>query len=189
MSGAGDRQRRGWFTLAAAVLVGAALLLSAFPSRPTPTTTTTATTTATTTPPLTLPTPPLEPTTTPATVPERAPAATRPPARELRRVARRFLGGYLAHVYGRGRGHARRIDGAARALRRRLLHENRRRPGRRSGRRGRVRSLRLGGYVADARAWVVTARITDGRNVAYPVELLLGRREDRLVVIAIGSVD
>lgn len=187
MSGQGeDRQRRGGrFVLVAVALVTVALALSAIPGRPTPTrTTVTATATAPSSSPA-----PLEETRLPAPEVERRPAA-RPPARELRRVARRFLGGYLAHAYGRRP--VRRIDGAARALRRRLLHDARHRPRRhgRAARRGRVRSLRVGAYVPDARAWQVRARITDDRNaVGYRVELLLGRRDGWLVVVSIGSVD
>ncbi|HST38786.1 MAG TPA: hypothetical protein VLK58_04730 [Conexibacter sp.] len=175
MSAQDDRRHR-WFALAAVALLGAAVMLSvldrpAKPERPP---------VATTTRLLELPpAPAAEPT------PPRRSRPQRPAGRELRRAARRFLRGYLAHVYGRAP--ARRIEGAARALHRRLVQEGRDRPSRRAGRRGRVRSLTVGGFVPDAGAWQVTARIADGANVAYPVVLLVAERDGRLVVSAIGS--
>lgn len=130
------------------------------------------------------------PPTSPAAVPPpvspapavRAPARERvpePAPRSIRRVARRFLAGYLPYLYGQRT--ARRIDASTARLRRRLA-ANRPRVSP-AARRRRPRVVALEGERAPAGRWLVRARIADGSVAAYPIELLIhGRR-----VVAIGG--
>ncbi|MDO8213908.1 hypothetical protein [Conexibacter sp. CPCC 206217] len=176
-----ERARQRRFALAAAVLLLAAVALSATrpandptPAPSTTPTTTTTSTTSTSPPPLIV---------SPPRVP--APPAARAPQRRLRQVARRFLADYLPYLYGRASG--RRIDGASPQLARRLARTRLRVPPAARRRRPHVRGVHVGARVRDARAWQVSARIADGDVVAYPIELLVGVRDGRLVVTAIGS--
>jgi len=113
------------------------------------------------------------------------PPELRRPDRRLRRTAVRFLNGYLPYLYGQAP--LRRIVAASRGLLHRLARERLRVPPAARRRRPRIRALRLGARVPDARAWLVFARIADGDVAAYPIELLIGARRDRLVVIQTGG--
>jgi hypothetical protein len=99
----------------------------------------------------------------------RAPAGA--PSAEAMRVARRFLSGYLAFVYGRGP--ARAIDADA-SLIARLARSRVRVPPAARRREPRVVELRASG--GDRDRLHVTALIDDGGVARYPVSLTLTRR-------------
>jgi hypothetical protein len=168
-----ERDRQRAFALAAAALVLAAAIL-------------TLTGRDHHQPPPAAATPPTSPAAVPPPVSPapavRAPAREREPEpapRSIRRVARRFLAGYLPYLYGQRP--ARRIDASTPQLRRRLA-ANRPRVSP-AARRRRPRVVALEGERALAGRWLVRARIADGSVVAYPIELLIdGRR-----VVAIGG--
>lgn len=113
-----------------------------------------------------------------------SPRRPRPPHRRLRRTAERFLHGYLPYLYGQAP--LRTVKAAAPALRRRLAHQRLRVPRAARRRRPRLRALRLGAFVPDARAWRVRASVADG-DVIFPIELVIATRDGRLVVIQTGS--
>jgi hypothetical protein len=171
-----DGERRRLFAFAAAVvLVAAALLLllgdgggeGQNAERPGPR------------PPVaTAPTP--EP--PPAGV-EGAMAPAGAPAPEARRVARRFLSGYLAFIYGQGP--ARAIGGASAALVARLPRSRVRVPPAARRREPRVVELRAPG--GDRDRLHVTALIDDGGVARYPVSLTLTRRHGGWFVAEVAS--
>jgi hypothetical protein len=110
--------------------------------------------------------------------PRLAPPVSTTAILQARRVAERFLVGYLPFAYGRGGALA--IDGITAALRRQLLHkraeltpvERRRRP--------RVVSLQT---IATTPTFVVaTAVIDDGGVTTYRLRFTLERRASRWVV-------
>lgn len=104
--------------------------------------------------------------------------------RAARRVARRFLTGYLKYLYGHGS--ARHISGSSRSLRRRLDARPLRVPPAARRRSPRVRSLSAGTRADGGRRWLLTARIADGSAVIYPIQLLVAGSTDRPTVVAIG---
>lgn len=98
-------------------------------------------------------------------------------------AARRFLGAYLAYLYGHAP--ARAIQGAAPALRRRLQRERLRVSPATRRRQGRVVSLtarRLAGGRLE-----VAATVADGGVAHYPLGVLLARRGGRWQATALSS--
>lgn len=92
-----------------------------------------------------------------------------------RRVASRFLGGYLAFLYGRAP--AAQITGLTPAVRRELARNTPRIPPAQRDRSPRVIDLNV---VAQARdAVIATASIDDGDIAVYPVVFTLDRRDGR----------
>lgn len=163
-----ERDRQRAFALAAAALVLAAAILTLTQRTtdqppPTPTTTIAA--------PVAAPPPPLA-----SDVRERG---REPTPTQVKRVARRFLAGYLPYLYGQRP--ARRIDATTQSLRRRLA-SNRPRVSP-AARRRRPHVVALTGVRAPAGRWLVRARIADGSVAAYPIELLIALRR----VVAIGG--
>ncbi|MDA0165653.1 hypothetical protein OM076_35630 [Solirubrobacter ginsenosidimutans] len=120
--------------------------------------------------------PPPQATPTPAAPPseegqaEPATAASPAEVRAAKGAARRFLTGYLAFSYGRGR--ARAIRGAAPALKHDLTQQPPRVPRRIRAHHPRVRLLQSNGV--DARAATLTALVADGSGV-YTLALELAR--------------
>jgi hypothetical protein len=167
-----ERRRIAVFALAAALLTVATIALS-WTNRPSPSAAPVAISTGPTTPP------PRS-----AEVDAGPPRRPRPLSRPLRRTAERFLRGYLPFLYGQAPLHA--VTAAAPALRRRLARQQRRVPPAARRRRPRVRHVRLGAFVRDARAWRVMAQVADG-DVVFPIELLIANRGGRLVVIQTGG--
>jgi hypothetical protein len=172
-----DAERRRLFALAAAVvLVAAALLLllgdgsgeSQHIEQPRPSS-----------PVATAPSPELPP---PAGV-EGVTAPAGAPAPEARRVARRFLSGYLAFIYGQGP--ARAIDGADATLITGLGRSRVRVPPAARRREPRVVELRAPG--GDRDRLHVTALIDDGGVARYPVSLTLTRRDGGWFVAEVAS--
>lgn len=161
-----ERERRGAFWVAAAILACAAAVLLLLPSEEMA----------------------LVPSPDSAAQPAGgAPRAARQlPATPLARplaAARRFLDGYLRFIYGRGS--ARAIADAAPSLRNRLAGSRLRIPPAANSRHPRV--VRLdGGRLAAGRV-LVTATITDGGAAAYPISLTLARRDGRWIVVAEGA--
>jgi hypothetical protein len=88
------------------------------------------------------------------------------------RVAREFLHGYLAYIYGR----SARVRGATPAFTRALLACRRLVPPGMRARRPRVLSIRLSGPLG------VTAIINDGGLIDYPLTLQFVQRGDRLLI-------
>jgi hypothetical protein len=118
------------------------------------------------------------PTATPsaATMPELVVEAEEPPppsrtnVRQAKRVARRFLAGYLPYAYGRGS--ARAIEGASAELRDRLAAEHPRVPAAQRRRRPRVVLLQTEGRG-------VTALVDDGAHrYTIPLEVAGGQVVD-----------
>jgi hypothetical protein len=114
---------------------------------------------------------------------EGATAPAGAPAPEARRVARRFLSGYLAFIYGKGA--ARAIDGADATLITRLARSRVRVPPAARRREPRVVELRARDEGGDRLQ--VTALIDDGGVARYPISLTLTRRGDRWVVAGVAS--
>jgi hypothetical protein len=167
-----DERRIAAFALAAALLTAATIALS-WTHRPSPPAAPVSISTASTTPP---------PQSTEADT--GSPRRPRPPSRRLRRTTERFLHGYLPYLYGQAP--LRAVTAAAPALRRRLARQQRRVPPAARHRRPRVRHVRLGAFVRDARAWQVTANVADG-EVVFPIELLIANRDGRLAVVQTGG--
>jgi hypothetical protein len=113
---------------------------------------------------------------TATTVPEPVAEAEEPPppsrtdVRQAKRVARRFLAGYLPYAYGRGS--AQDIEGASAELRDRLIDERLRVPAAQRRRRPRVVLLQTEGTG-------VTALVDDGAHrYTIPLEVVGGRVVD-----------
>jgi hypothetical protein len=106
-------------------------------------------------------------------------------AAAVRRAGRAFLADYLAYVHGRLR--RPRIAFAGNELRRRLAHHRLRVPPA-AARRHPPRIVRLTDHAtaADGR-WLVTATVTDGRLVRYPVQLVVALQAGQLVVVQVGE--
>lgn len=100
-----------------------------------------------------------------------------PPAEALD-VTRRFLHGYLAHLYGSGR--AREIRGASDRLRRQLAAQ----PVRVSPamRRQRPRVERIDGHRLAEDGWLIDAEIATG-TVSFPIAVVVADRPGGPVVI------
>jgi hypothetical protein len=100
-----------------------------------------------------------------------------------RRVARRFLTGYLAFLYGRGRAaEVRHVSasvrrGLARGRARKTLAQRRRRP--------RVEELAVIGQASDA--VIATAQVDDGGVAPYTLTFTLVKRAGRWIVNSLGS--
>lgn len=162
-----ERERRGAFWVAAAILGCAAAVLLLLPGEDTG----------------------LPPSPEPAAQAgdAAAPRAARPrPIARLARpleAARRFLDGYLPFIYGRGS--ARAIPTAAPSLRKRLAESRLRVPPAANGRHPRV--IRLDGRRLPAGRVLVTATIGDGGPATYPISLTLVRRDGRWLVAAEGT--
>lgn len=109
---------------------------------------------------------------------EGAPAPEGIAAERVERTARRFLDGYLAYLYGRGR--ARAIRAATPALARRLARNRPRVSPATRQRRPRVTGLSA--QRLDRRRELVVAEIVDGGVSRYPIELVLLRHGDRWLV-------
>lgn len=105
-------------------------------------------------------------------------ASTRAAPEPVQRVARRFLEGYLAYLYGRGE--ADEIEAASPALERRLRRERLRVSP--ATRRRDPRIVDLGARRLERDRYQVTATIVDGGVADYPVELSLARRSGEWVV-------
>jgi hypothetical protein len=101
----------------------------------------------------------------------------------VERAARRFLRAYLPFVYGRGP--ARAIQPATAALRARLARSRVRVPPAARRRYPRVVALRL--RAAAAGRFAVSARIEDGGQARYPIELVAARRDGRWRVVEAGG--
>jgi hypothetical protein len=96
------------------------------------------------------------------------------------RVARRFLTGYLAYLYGRGS--ASEIRASAVSLRDRLAqHRPRVSPAIRH-RHPRIVSTH-GDALSAAPGWLVTATVEDGGTESYSIAVVVGQRTGRLVVV------
>jgi hypothetical protein len=173
-----DGERRRLFVLAAVVvLVAAALLLvigggggegeRAEQPQPSP-------------PRASAPTPEPPP---PAGVEGTTAPAGAPPL-EARRVARRFLSGYLAFIYGQGP--ARAIDGADAGLIARLARSRVRVPPAARRREPRIAEL-LRGRSRGRERLQVTAVIDDGGVAQYPISLALTRRAGGSVVAEVAE--
>lgn len=161
-----EGERRGAFWIAAAILACAALGLLLLPGRETALA------------PSSGPVPEATGAAPPGPVPHRAAPLARPLA-----TARRFLGGYLPFLYGRGS--ARAVAAAAPSLRDRLAASRLRVPPAASNRQPRV--ARLDGRRLTADRVLVTARIADGGPATYPISLTLARRSGRWLVVAVGA--
>jgi len=159
-----EDERRGAFWIAAAILACAALALLLLPGGEAALA------------------PPPEQEATVAAPPGPAPHRARPLAQPLA-AARRFLGGYLPFLYGRGS--ARAVAAAAPSLRDRLAASRLRVPPAASERHPRVVGLD-GRRLASGRV-LVMARIADGGAAIYPVSLTLARRSGRWLVVAVGT--
>ena len=174
----GDGDRPRLFASAVAVLVAGVVVLALVDdpgspqrrtatSRARPTATATATLVAGPSP---------QATATPAAPPSEegpatpASAASRAQVRAAKGAARRFLSGYLAFSYGRGRPRA--IRSASPQLERDLAHHPPRVPRSMRARHPRVRLLQSNGV--DARAASLTALVADGARV-YTLALELAR--------------
>jgi hypothetical protein len=114
---------------------------------------------------------------------EAAPSPLSAPSAALAGVSRRFLHGYLAYIYGHAP--ARRIAGAAAPLSRLLRAHRPRVSADERARRPRLVKLQLlsSATAADPR---VRALVSDGGVADYPIELVLGRSGDRLLVTGIA---
>jgi hypothetical protein len=162
-----DADRRRLFGVAAAVVMGAAALFALLddagsaPARPEPSTA-----------PRPSP-PPAEDGRPPA-----APGVSRRDVVRAKRAARRFLAGYLAYSYGRGR--ASEIENAGADLRRRLSRDPPRVPRREARRRPRVVLLHADGVGR------MLALVSDGAR-RYTVALELAHGASGWRVVAIGS--
>lgn len=163
-------ERRGLFTLAASVLILAALGLALIgrPGAQHPG-------------PAPRPTPVLP---GPRPAPSLAPESPAPAqAARAQAAAQRFLDGYLAYLYGHGP--ARAIKGASLELRRRLEAQRPRVSPATRRRRGRVVDLSVrplsGGRFA------ATVMIDDGGVARYPISLTLQRRGRGLRVVEVGG--
>lgn len=170
-----DRRRAFGLTVALLVTVAAVLTLTADPAPDTDAATTPTTATTATTLPAAASAPPVSSDTS------LAGARREVPARVIGH-ARRFLISYLPYLYGQRP--ARSVVGASAALRRRLAVNRPRVPV--AARRRRPRVVELDGRPAGSGRWVVTARISDGDAVAYPIELLIFARDRALVVTQTG---
>ncbi|HET9162617.1 MAG TPA: hypothetical protein VFN89_04115 [Solirubrobacterales bacterium] len=161
-----EGERRGAFWIAAAILACAALALLLLPGGDTALA------------------PPPEPASkaTGAAPPGPAPHRAAPLAQPLA-TARRFLGGYLPFLYGRGA--VRAIAAAAPSLRDRLAASRLRVPPAASDRHPRV--AQIDGRRLAADRVLVTARVADGGPATYPISLTLARRNGRWLVIAEGT--
>jgi hypothetical protein len=157
-----DHERRRLFAVSAALLLVAAVALSLVGERPADS--------------------PARP--TPADPPSRVAhgansgrAADRPP-RAVLSVARRFVAGYLRHLYGHN--HRPPIPEAAPALRRRLAADTPRvSPGMRDRdpEVTRLRATELGSR------WLVRATVADGDLVSFPVEVIVDPHRPRGPVV------
>lgn len=169
----GDNERLTAFGLAALLVLAACvlLLLTRAPHH--------ATHTNQPAPPPTspVPSPPVAPPPAPAPRPPRKPVSqAAPPA--VDRAARRFLGGYLRYLYGRGS--ARQIRAMSRALRRRLAaHPPRVSP---ATRQRHPRITAITGRHAGGRRWALIAQIDDGGVERYPLTLQLDRQHRGWIV-------
>lgn len=172
-----DGERRRLFALAAAIVVAATALMlligdhgrqAAPPERTQPS------------PPSTS-APPPEPQPAAGVEGTAAPAAALPP--EPRRVARRFLSGYLAFIYGRGPAGA--IEGGDPGLVARLVRSRVRVPP--AARRREPRVVELRAPRDDRQRLQVTALIDDGGVAQYPISLTLVRRGGRWLVTGMAS--
>jgi hypothetical protein len=100
-----------------------------------------------------------------------------------RRVAHRFLTGYLAFLYGRAR--ARDMQGVSASVRRGLARGRARRAPEQRRRRPRVEELVVIGQTSDA--VVATARVEDGGVARYALTFTLARRAGGWIVTSLGS--
>lgn len=154
----GDDDRHRLFAVAAGLLLTAAVALSLVADQPSHV-------------PPSSPATAARPTAPPApSSPRSATLPDRPP-RDVLAVARRFLGGYLARLYGHDRD--ARLAGATRRLRRRLAARTGRVAAGMRDRRPRVEELeaaRLG------QRWLVRATVTDGSRVSFPIEVVVAAR-------------
>jgi hypothetical protein len=198
-----DRERRRLFALSAAVVLGAAGLLITLrpgtagdPKPPPPPPATRPDLPPPTPPAASRPGSPSSP--TPGgggdagkpTHRGRGDAGRRPPAGPARhvpegvgRTARRFLGGYLPFLYGRGRASA--IEPTTAELRARLARSRVRVPAATRRRHPRVVALRV--RAAGGGRFAVSAQIEDGGAARYPLELVVARRGGRWRVVEAGG--
>ena len=100
-----------------------------------------------------------------------------------RLVARRFLGGYLRFLYGRGS--ARAVPHASATVREGLARARARVTPAQHGRRPRVVDLEL--IAQDARVMIATAHVVDGGVATYPLTFSLALRGGRWLVNSLGS--
>lgn len=100
-----------------------------------------------------------------------------------RRVARRFLDGYLAFLYGRAP--AAEVSDTSAAVRRELARNTRRIPPAQRDRTPRVVDLAVTAQAA--RAVIATASIDDGDVAVYPVVFTLDRQDGRWRVSRLAS--
>lgn len=159
-----ERERRGAFWVAAAILACAALALLLLPGGDAALS------------------PPPEPIAEPAGGLAAGPIRPAPLGRPLA-AGRRFLGGFLPFLYGRGS--ARAIAATAPALRERLAGSRLRVPPAARNRHPRV--VRLGGRRLAPGRVLVTATVEDGGVAEYPVSLTLARQGGRWLVVAEGA--
>ena len=110
--------------------------------------------------------------------PRLAPPVSTTAILQARRVADRFLAGYLPFAYGRDGAHA--ISGITSALRRQLLHERAELTPVERRRRPRVVSLQT--IVTTPTFVVATAVIDDGGVTTYRLRFTLERRAGRWLV-------
>jgi hypothetical protein len=124
-----------------------------------------------------VPSPPVAPPPAPAPRPPRKPVSQAAPT-AVDRAARRFLGGYLRYLYGRGG--ARQIRAVSRALRRRLaVHPPRVSP---ATRQRHPRIAAITGRRVGARRWALVAQVEDGGVERYPLALGLDLRRGGWIV-------
>lgn len=100
-----------------------------------------------------------------------------------RRVARRFLRGYLAFLYGRGR--VADVPHVSSSVRQGLARGRARKTPAQGRRRPRVAELTVIGQAADAA--IATAQVDDGGVATYPLTFTLVRRAGRWIVNSLGS--
>lgn len=151
----GDDERHRLFAVAAGLLLAAAVALSLVADQPEPV-------------------PPSSPVTAAGpserSSPRSAPLSDQPP-RGVLAVVRRFLGGYLARLYGHDRD--ARLAGATPRLRRRLAARAVRAPAGMRDRHPRVDELEAARL--DGR-WLVRATVTDDSSVSFPIEVVVAAR-------------
>jgi len=129
--------------------------------------------------------PPPSPIITPLGQPESGPANTVPAAQltAARRVARRFLAGYLGFLYGRGSSDE--ITDVMPAVSRELKRNTPRIPPAQRDRTPRVVDLSAVGQARNA--VIVTASIDDGDVAVYPIVFTLDRRDGLWLVSRLAT--
>lgn len=129
--------------------------------------------------------PPASPLITPPAPVEQAPGALVPASQldEGRRVARRFLDGYLAFLYGRAP--AAEVTDTSAAVRRELARNTPRIPPAQRDRTPRVVDLTVTAQAP--RAVIATASIDDGDVAVYPIVVTLDRQDGRWRVSRLAS--